>query len=66
MARQINKAKPTSAGRRFRSWVSREGLHKGSAFRPLLESKKQYSGRNNKGRITSRHRGGGHKSSYSK
>ena len=66
MARQINKAKPTSAGRRFRSWVSREGLHKGSAFRPLLESKKQNSGRNNKGRITSRHRGGGHKRSYRK
>ena len=66
MTRQINKSKPTSAGRRFRSWVSREGLHKGSAHSPLLESKKQNSGRNNKGRITSRHRGGGHKRIYRK
>ena len=51
MANQIKKSKPTSAGRRFRSWVSREGLHKGSGFQGLLESKKQKSGRNNKGRI---------------
>jgi len=66
MAGQIKKSKPTSAGRRFRSWVSREGLHKGPAYHPLLESKKQNSGRNNKGRITSRHRGGGHKKHYRK
>ena len=64
MANQIKKSKPTSPGRRFRSWVSREGLHKGSGFQALLESKKQKSGRNNKGRITSRHRGGGHKKNY--
>ena len=64
MANQIKKSKPTSAGRRFRSWVSREGLHTGSGYQGLLESKKQKSGRNNKGRITSRHRGGGHKKKY--
>ena len=64
MANQLKKSKPTSAGRRFRSWVSREGLHKGSGFQGLLESKKQKSGRNNKGRITSRRRGGGHKKNY--
>jgi len=64
MANQIKKSKPTSAGRRFRSWVSREGLHAGSGYQGLLESKKQRSGRNNKGRITSRHRGGGHKKNY--
>ena len=64
MANQIKKSKPTSAGRRFRSWVSREGLYTGSAYQGLLESKKQRSGRNNKGRITSRHRGGGHKKNY--
>jgi len=64
MANQIKKSKPTSPGRRFRAWVSREGLHKGSGFQALLESKKQKSGRNNKGRITSRHRGGGHKKNY--
>ena len=64
MANQIKKSKPTSAGRRFRSWVSREGLHTGPGYQGLLESKKQKSGRNNKGRITSRHRGGGHKKNY--
>ena len=64
MANQLKKSKPTSPGRRFRSWVSREGLHTGSPYQPLLEGKKQRSGRNNKGRITSRHRGGGHKKRY--
>ena len=43
MANQIKKSKPTTPGRRFRSWVSREGLHKGSGFQALLESKKQKS-----------------------
>ena len=64
MANQLKKSKPTSPGRRFRSWVSREGLHTGSPYQPLLEGKKQRSGRNNKGRITSRHKGGGHKKRY--
>ena len=64
MATQIKKSKPTSPGRRFRSWVSRDGLHKGEPYAPLLEAKKQKSGRNNQGRITTRHRGGGHKKHY--
>ena len=64
MANQIIKAKPTSAGRRFRSWVSRNGLHKGKPQSSLLERKNQKSGRNNQGRITTRHRGGGHKKHY--
>ena len=64
MATQIKKSKPTSPGRRFRSWVSRDNLHKGDAYAPLLEKKKQKSGRNNQGRITTRHRGGGHKKHY--
>ena len=64
MATQIKKSKPTSPGRRFRSWVSRDDLHKGDPYSPLLESKKQKSGRNNQGRITTRHRGGGHKRHY--
>tara|TARA_Y100001970_G_C14243087_1_gene866139 strand:- start:2196 stop:3026 length:831 start_codon:yes stop_codon:yes gene_type:complete len=64
MANQIIKAKPTSAGRRFRSWVSRNGLHKGKPESSLLERKNQKSGRNNQGRITTRHRGGGHKKHY--
>ena len=64
MVSEIKKAKPTSAGRRFRSWVSRDELYSGSPYAPLLERKKQRSGRNNQGRITSRHRGGGHKKHY--
>jgi len=60
----LKKSKPTSPGRRFRSWVSREDLHKGDPYAPLLEPKKQNSGRNNQGRITTRHRGGGHKKHY--
>ena len=64
MASKIKKAKPTSPGRRTRSWVSREDLHKGDGYAPLLEKKIQRSGRNNKGRITTRHRGGGHKKHY--
>jgi len=64
MATQIKKSKPTSPGRRFRSWVSRDNLHKGEPHAPLLEAKKQNSGRNNQGRITTSHRGGGHKKHY--
>ena len=64
MATQIKKSKPTSPGRRFRSWVSRDDLHKGDPHAALLQPKKQKSGRNNQGRITSRHRGGGHKKHY--
>ena len=64
MATHIKKSKPTSPGRRFRSWVSRDDLHKGDPYAPLLEAKKQKSGRNNQGRITTRHRGGGHKKHY--
>lgn len=64
MAIQIKKSNPTSPGRRFRSWTSRDHLHKGDPYAPLLETKKQKSGRNNQGRITTRHRGGGHKKHY--
>ena len=64
MAIQIKKSNPTSPGRRFRSWTSRDHLHKGDPYAPLLEKKKQRSGRNNQGKITSRHRGGGHKKHY--
>ena len=39
MATQIKKSKPTSPGRRFRSWVSRDNLHKGEPHAPLLEAK---------------------------
>ena len=60
----VQKAKPTSPGRRFVVQVSRSGLHKGKPHEPLLETKSSTGGRNNKGRITTRHRGGGHKKHY--
>jgi large subunit ribosomal protein L2 len=60
----INKAKPTSAGRRFVVQTSRDDLHKGAPYEPLVEKKTKSGGRNNAGRITTRHRGGGHKQLY--
>ncbi len=57
-------SKPTSAGRRHCSSVSREGLHKKQPHGPLLESQSSNGGRNNRGRITTRHKGGGHKRRY--
>ena len=58
--------KPTSAGRRFVVSVVNSDLHKGSPYSPLLEAKSKSGGRNNKGRITTRHIGGGHKQRYRK
>jgi large subunit ribosomal protein L2 len=60
----IVKAKPTSAGRRFVVSVKTPDLHKGKPHAPLTESSSKSGGRNNVGRITVRHRGGGHKRSY--
>lgn len=59
----IIKAKPTSPGRRFRVQISSD-LHKGRPEKKLVESKNKISGRNNNGRITVRHKGGGHKRLY--
>ena len=56
--------KPTSPGRRAVVQVSKAGLHKGKPFAALVESKNKNAGRNNNGRITVRHQGGGHKQSY--
>lgn len=58
------KAKPTSPGRRFVITVNKSHLHKGKPYAPLIAPKKSSGGRNNHGRITVRHRGGGHKQSY--
>ena len=58
------KVKPTSAGRRGLVKVVRPDLHKGKPFAGLLEKKIRGSGRNNSGRITMRHKGGGHKQHY--
>jgi large subunit ribosomal protein L2 len=58
------KVKPTSAGRRSLVKVVNPNLHKGKPLAALTEHKKRGSGRNNHGRITVRHRGGGHKQHY--
>ena len=58
------KTKPTSAGRRFVVKVVTPGLHKGKPHAALVGSKSRTGGRNNAGRITTRHRGGGHKQRY--
>ena len=60
----VVKQKPTTPGRRGMVKVITPGLHKGKPHRPLVESRTRTSGRNNDGRITVRHRGGGHKRSY--
>jgi len=56
--------KPTTNGSRGRVAVVNPDLHKGRAERSLTKGLTKKGGRNNKGRITSRHRGGGHKQLY--
>ena len=58
------KVKPTSPGRRAVVKVVNPDLHKGKPFAPLLEKQSKNAGRNNSGRITIRHQGGGHKQHY--
>jgi large subunit ribosomal protein L2 len=58
------KLKPTSAGRRSTVRVSTPGLHKGAPYAALTEAQSRTGGRNHHGRITTRHRGGGHKQLY--
>ncbi len=60
----VVKAKPTSPGRRFQVRVVSPDLHTGEPYKGLLEKKAKSGGRNNAGRITTRHRGGGHKQKY--
>jgi len=60
----IKKVKPTSPGRRFQSYSSFEEVTKSKPERQLLRVIKKTGGRNVYGRITSRHRGGGHKRHY--
>ena len=60
----IVKTKPTSAGRRFVVKVVNPDLYKGEPHAPLVGKKTKKGGRNNNGRITTRHRGGGHKQRY--
>jgi large subunit ribosomal protein L2 len=60
----LRKYKPTSPGRRFRSVSSFEEVTKREPEKSLVGPAKRKGGRNNQGRITTRHQGGGHKRRY--
>jgi large subunit ribosomal protein L2 len=60
----IQKQKPTSPGRRHKVVVRVAGLSKNNPLSSAVKGKKRISARNNAGRITVRHRGGGHKRKY--
>jgi len=60
----VKKLKPTSPGRRFQTVSDFETVTKSTPEKTLLAKKKRSSGRNVYGRMTSRHRGGGHKQRY--
>jgi len=60
----IKTKKPTSPGRRFQSYSTFEEITRKNAERSLLKPLKKSGGRNSTGRMTMRHRGGGHKRSY--
>jgi large subunit ribosomal protein L2 len=62
----IRKHKPTSPGRRFATWQDRAEITKTEPEKSLTEGLSKSGGRNSKGRVTSRHRGGGAKRKYRK
>ena len=60
----VKKLKPTSPGRRFQTVSDFDTITTSTPEKSLLAPKTRSSGRNSYGRITSRHRGGGHKRKY--
>lgn len=60
----VIKLKPTSPGTRHVTRADKSHLHKGAPHGPLVQKQTRTCGRNNLGRITVRHRGGGHKQHY--
>ena len=62
----IRRRKPTSPGRRFQTQADFSEITKRYPEKSLTTSKPKTGGRNNYGRKTSRHRGGGHKQLYRK
>ncbi|MBX3641128.1 MAG: 50S ribosomal protein L2 [Nitrosomonas sp.] len=60
------KLRPTSPGRRGVVRLIQADLYKGEPFKKLIEKQNSKAGRNNAGKITIRHRGGGHKQHYRK
>jgi large subunit ribosomal protein L2 len=57
----IRTVKPTSPARRYLTYVTYEEITKSAPEKSLLTPKRRTNGRNGAGRITVRHRGGGHK-----
>src|SRR4029450_2213579 len=57
---------PVTPSQRQLVLVDRSGLHRGAPVKTLTEGRNASGGRNNKGRITVRFRGGGHKQAYRK
>ena len=60
----VRKVKPTSPGRRFQAYSTFEEITRSHPEKSLLRVIKKTGGRNVNGRITARHRGGGHKRHY--
>src|SRR5689334_24482701 len=60
----IKKLSPTSPARRYQTYLTNDDLTTDTPYKPLLDTKKRTNGRNNLGKITVRHRGGGHKRHY--
>ena len=60
----IKKVKPTSPARRFQEYSAFDDITRKGPEKSLLRTTKKSGGRNNQGRITCRHRGGGHKRHY--
>ena len=60
----VKKVKPTSPGRRFQTYSTFEEITRSTPEKSLLRPLKKSGGRNVHGRITCRHRGGGHKRHY--
>ncbi|MBW2633847.1 MAG: 50S ribosomal protein L2 [Deltaproteobacteria bacterium] len=60
----IKRVKPTSPGRRFQTYSTFEEITSTTPEKSLLKNMRKSGGRNANGRITSRHKGGGHKRHY--
>lgn len=60
----LRRTKPTSPGRRFQTYDTFEGISRSQPEKSLVRALKKTGGRNAKGRVTCRHRGGGHKRRY--
>ncbi len=60
----VKKVKPTSPGRRFQTYATFDDITSSQPERSLLKPLSKSGGRNANGRVTSRHRGGGHKRHY--